>query len=57
MMYKSQYNSLRPDEYDLILLLIKFKTMEINNELVQCFNKQENSEMSTNITQGFIIGL
>ena len=31
--------------------------MEIYNELVQWFNKQENSEMSTNITQGFIIGL
>ena len=41
----------------LISLLIKFKTREINNELVQRFNKQENPEMSTNITQGFIIGL
>lgn len=45
MMYKSQYNSLRPDEYDLILLLIMFKTKLVYNELVKLFNKQENSEM------------
>jgi len=35
MMYKSQYNSLRADEYHLNSLLIKFMTMEIYNELVQ----------------------
>jgi len=57
MMYKSQYNSLRADEYHTNSLFIKFKTMEIYNESVQWFNKQENPEMHDNNAQGFIIGL